>query len=90
MSDNIPTLPASWAPYLPIATGIARKLLAVAGSYHVTWALAVTDSDVQMATGAAMIVASVLWSGWQKIRAQRALDAAAAAPAGVTIPKLPA
>jgi len=89
MSD-LPGVPDGWRLYLPILGSLARTILAVLGTYGCTWAVAVTADQVQMAIGAAMILASAGWSAWQKIAAQRALRTAAANPPGITPPKLPA
>jgi hypothetical protein len=83
-------IPSAWSVYIPIVTGLVRNLLAAAGAAGFTWALAVNDSQVQMAVSLTMVVASALWSGWQKLQAARAIRVAAARPAGAAAPKLPA
>lgn len=83
-------LPSAWAAYLPLATSLVRTLLAAAGGVGFTWAMTVNADQVQMGVSAAMIAAAALWSFWQKIQSLRALRAAAAQPAGVPAPKLPA
>lgn len=92
MSDDplASQIPSAWAVYVPIATGVARTLLAAAGSAGFTWAKAVTGDQVQMYVSLAMIVAAGVLSAWQKIKAARALRTAAANPPGMTAPKLPA
>jgi len=92
MSDNplASQIPPGLAAYLPIAAGAARTILAALGSAGFTWALAVNADQVQMAVSLAMVLAAALWSGWQKIKAMRALQTAAANPAGIPAPKLPA
>jgi hypothetical protein len=90
MSDlPLPHVPEAWAPYVPILMGLCRTVLGVLGSAGVTWALAVTASQIEMAVGAAMILIAAGWSAYQKIEAQRALHRAAAAPVGDPAPKLP-
>ncbi len=81
--------PAEWAPYLPMVISFARTVLAALGGVGFTWALTVNGDQMQMAVTAAMMVAAAGWSLYQKIRAQRALRQAAAAPAGSPPPQLP-
>lgn len=80
----------AWQAYLPLATALARHLLGAAGAAGFTWALSVTASQTEMAVSAAMMAAAGIWSFYQKVRATRALRAAAVAPAGAAPPKLPA
>lgn len=89
MSDNA-QLPSEWSAYLPLVTSLARTILGVLGGAGFTWALAVNADQVQMGVSAAMVLASALWSFWQKVQAMRAIRTAAANPVGVTPPKLPA
>jgi len=91
MSDiDTAKLPDTWQAYLPLATALARTLLATAGGVGFTWAQAVTADQVQMGVSAAMILAAGLWSLWQKIQAQRALRQASTNPISAPTPKLPA
>jgi len=90
MSDDPTQLPSAWAAYLPLITTLVRTSLAVAGGVGFTWALTVNADQVQMGVSAAMILASAVWSFWQKVQAMRALRTAAASPAGTPAPKLPA
>ncbi len=89
MSDQ-PPLPSDWAAYLPLVTTLVRNLLAAAGGMGFTWALTVNASQIQMSVSAAMMVAAALWGAYQKIASLRALSKAAAQPAGIAPPKLPA
>lgn len=83
-------LPSAWAAYLPLVTGLVRAILAAAGGAGFTWALAVNADQIQMAVSGAMILASALWSFWQKLQAMRALRRAATSPMTAPTPKLPA
>lgn len=79
-------LPSAWAAYGPILAGVIRALLAAAGAAGFMWAQTVTGDQIEMAVGAALIVASVVWSAWQKvqqIRASRRLATAAAVQSAV-------
>lgn len=71
MSD-INQIPSAWSAYLPILTGLLRAILAALGAAGFTWAQAVTGSEIEMATGAAMMFGAAVWSAWQKISALRA------------------
>ena len=90
MSDNPGVMPDSWSVYVPLVTSLVRSLLGIAGGAGFTWALAVNASQVQMAVSAAMMAGAAIWSFWQKIQAQRALNKAAAAPAHTAPTTLPA
>lgn len=81
---------SGWAPYLPLIASLIRTLLTVAGGAGFTWALTVNADQIQMAVSSAAALAGAVWSIVQKIRAQRALQVAAANPATATPPKLPA
>lgn len=93
-------LPSAWSAYVPILAGVVRALLAAAGAAGVMWAKTVTGDQVEMAVGAAVIVASVIWSAVQKIRALRAArrlavaagmqSAVASADAGQPVVVIPA
>lgn len=90
-SDDLSSsLPQSWQDYVPFVTSVVRQLLTLAGGAGFTWALTVNASQVQMGVSAAMVATSVIWSQWQKLRAKQALRRAAAAPAMMPAPKLPA
>lgn len=83
-------IPTDWVPYLPIAMSAVRGALYLAAGAGITHAQTVTASQLEMAVSAAMALAGLAWSVWQKIKATRALRIAAAQPAGITPPKLPA
>lgn len=90
MSNPYPLpLPPDLVPYVPILLGLCRTLLGVVGSAGFTWALAVTDNQLQMLLGAAMIAVAALWSAYQKIRTVHALQRASDAPAGTKAPAVP-
>lgn len=79
-------VPSAWTAYMPILAGLFRAVLAALGAAGFTWASAVTGSQVEMAAGAAMMVAAALWSAWQKVRAVQAArrQAIASAQASAT------
>lgn len=89
--SNLPpgAVPDDWGVYLPVFMGLLRTVLGVFGGAGFTWAVGVTDSQIQMVVSALMILAAAGWSAYQKISANRALRHAAAAPAGVAKPPLP-
>lgn len=82
-------IPTGWEAYLPILSGMARGALTIAGGAGFTYAQTVSASQIEMAVSAAMAAAGLLWSGWQKIKAVRALRVAAQQPAGLKPPALP-
>lgn len=90
MTDTTSDLPSGWDAYVPLVTSLVRHLLTVLGGAGFTWALTVNASQVQMGVSAAMVLVGGVWSIWQKIQSQRALQKAAAAPAMMPAPKLPA
>lgn len=83
-------IPTGWEAFLPILSGMARGILTIAGGAGFTYAQTVSASQIEMAVSAAMALTGLLWSGWQKIKAVRALRVAAQQPVGLTVPKLPA
>lgn len=87
--DNPAEIPASWAPWLPIAGSLLRAILAAGGAAGITWAQAVTASQAEQILGALAIALSGLWSVMQKIQANRAIQEAAAQPPRMTPPALP-
>ena len=64
-------LPSAWSVYAPILAGILRALLAAMGAAGFTWAQSVSGSQIEMAVGAALMLAATLWSIWQKVHAAR-------------------
>jgi hypothetical protein len=85
--DN--AVPTAWQVYIPMLTSLARDGLNLAGTAGFTWALGVNGSQVEMAVSAVLIVTGVVWGKIQKWQAQKALNVAAASPAGTTAPALP-
>ena len=81
-------VPSAWAAYLPIVAGVFRALLAALGAAGVTWASAVTGSQIEMAAGTAMMVGAAVWSAYQKVQqirqSQRESVASAVASAQAT------
>lgn len=77
-------IPSAWAAYGPILAGVVRAILAAVGAAGFTWAQAITGSQVEMAVGAAMMLAAALWSIWQKISAAREARRLAANAASVS------
>ncbi len=90
MSDANWFIDATKSPYLPIVAGVFRAVVSIASGFGFTWALTVNGSQVQMAATAAVGVAMVLWSAYQKVAAIRAarhaLVAAAVSSAKIGIP----
>lgn len=82
-------IPSAWSAYLPILMGLCRAVLGALGSAGITWAVAVTDSQLEMALGAAMIIVAAGWSAWQKIQSVRLLRRTAASPSTTSTPALP-
>lgn len=82
-------MPDTWTPYVPIIASLARTVLGSLGGAGFTWALAVNADQVQMAVSAAMVLAAAAWAAWQKVKAQRALNAAARSPSMSVPPALP-
>lgn len=82
-------LPDTWTPYVPIVTSLVRALLNSLGGAGFTWALAVNDNHVQMVVSAAMVLTAAGWAAWQKVKAQRVINAAAHAPSTSVPPALP-
>jgi hypothetical protein len=81
---------AEWMqPYLPIVGAVVRGLVQIASGFGFTWALTVTGDQVTMAVSAGFMLATLLWSAWQKIvairNARRAEVAAAKASAAATM-----
>lgn len=81
MSDASWFSDAAKSPYLPIVTGIVRGLVAIASGFGFTWALTVSGSQIQMAATAAIALAMLLWSAYQKVAAVRAARRAEVAAA---------
>jgi hypothetical protein len=80
MTDGF--IPATPDPsYVEIAAGVIRGLLQILSSFGFTWALTVTGSQVTMAATAAVMLATLLWSAWNKITHARAVNLAAVASA---------
>jgi len=81
---------AARSPYLPIVAGVFRGVVSLSSAFGFTWALTVNGSQIQMAATAAVGVAMVLWSAYQKITsvraARRAEVAAAVASARIGVP----
>ena len=73
---------AEWLrPYLPILAAVVRGLIQLAAGAGFTWALTVTADQITMAVSAAAMLATLLWSAWQKISAVRAARRAEVAAA---------
>lgn len=72
MTDDINQIPSAWNAYLPILAGFFRAVLAALGGIGITWASAVTGSQIEMAAGAALMIVAAGWSFWQKVAAMRA------------------
>lgn len=89
MSDDL-TISDTIKPYLPIIGAVIRGLVQIASGFGFTWALAVTGDQITMATTAAAMLATLLWSAWQKVAAirdsRRAEVAAAKASAALGQP----
>ncbi len=78
MTDNNNFLPAVPDPgYVAIALGLVRGLLQIAAGCGFTWAVAVTGDQMAMAASALVMLATLLWSAWQKIKATRRVRQAA-------------
>ena len=87
MSDSSFFTRATSSPYLPIVAGLVRGILGIASSFGFTWALAVTGDQITMIATAAMAVAMLGWSVWQKICAIRDKRRAEVAAAVASIEK---
>lgn len=87
--DNPAEIPASWAPWLPIAGSAIRFLGVAMAAAGVTWARAVTGSEAEQIGYSMIAVLAGVWSVWQKIQANRAIQEAAAQPPRMTPPALP-
>jgi hypothetical protein len=73
---------ADWIkPYLPIMGAVVRGLLQIASGLGFTWALTVSGDQIQMAVTAAAMLATLVWSAWQKIAAIKAARLAEVAAA---------
>lgn len=81
MNDGLSIAEAAKSSYLPIVAGLFRGILGIASAFGFTWALAVTADQVTMAATAAVMLATLIWSAWQKIAAIREARAAAVAAA---------
>lgn len=86
MSDDLTI--AEWIkPYLPIIGAVIRGLVQIASGFGFTWALAVSGDQITMATTAAAMLATLLWSAWQKVQAVKTarLETVAAAKASAAL-----
>lgn len=81
MTDEnlLPSVPN--ASLVPIVAGMVRGALAILSGAGFTWALTVSGEQQQMVAAAVVGLATVLWSGWQKVAAIRAARRLAAASA---------
>lgn len=85
MSDGLSIAEAAKSSYLPIVAAVIRGLLQIGSMFGFTWALTVTADQTTMAATAAVMLATLLWSAWQKIAAIRTARNAAVAAAVASV-----
>lgn len=81
MSD-LPESP--WAAYGPIITGQIRAILILLGTFNITWAQAVTASQIQQIVGVILVVGPMIWSAYQNYKARKNAKEAASASAAAS------
>ena len=70
--DNINLLPEAPNPtYVAIAAGVIRGLVQIAAGLGMGWATFVTGDHIMMAASAAVMLAMLFWSAYQKFQVAR-------------------
>lgn len=77
-SDNLNLLPeAPNQAYVAIAAAVVRGLLQIASGVGLGWGAFVSGDQITMIAWGIVMLATLLWSAWQKIRAVRKRELAA-------------
>jgi hypothetical protein len=69
------------ASYDEIALALVRGVVQIASGFGFTWALTVSGSQETMIATGLVMIATLVWSTWQKISAARAAHAGSVASA---------